>query len=82
MDERIGELERRIGNLDLRVDAIEAQMRVNTEALQAIKGDTAEIIAIVKGSKIGGKIMLWLAMVGSATMSIYAAFKDFLHGKP
>jgi hypothetical protein len=61
-------LERRIGELDKKVDA-------NTEITNSIKADTSQIVALFKASQLGATVVKWCATVGGGLIVAYAAVK-------
>ena len=51
------------------------QLARNTAAIHAVKCDTEELIALLKGSKIFAQLLKWAVSTAAACAAIWAAIK-------
>jgi prophage DNA circulation protein len=70
LEHRVEALERNLQSLEATVTGVQADMKRNTELTESVKTDTAEIVTIVKGMKIFGKVTAWAAAIASAWYAI------------
>lgn len=75
IERRIAAIERRQQELDARLLELHQQIEENTKTTNAIKADTAQIVAFFKASTLGAAIIKWMATVGGSAIIAYAAFK-------
>lgn len=51
------------------------QITTNTAAIQSVKGDTEELIALLKGSKVFAQVLKWAVSIAAACAAIWATLK-------
>lgn len=68
-------MEDRIEKLEDRMSKVETGLLANTETTNAIKADTAQLLLLLKASKLGATIIQWLATVGGGLIVAWAAWK-------
>lgn len=51
------------------------QITTNTAAIQSVKGDTEELIALLKGSKVFAQVLKWGVGIAAACATIWATLK-------
>jgi hypothetical protein len=79
-DFRLDDIERRLVEGDLRMAAIEKELKANTEI-------TSEIRDVMRAGRIGlqvlggiGTLVKWIASIGAAIGSLYAMYYALRHG--
>ena len=70
-------LEERVSNLEDQVAAMETNVRRNTVVIEAIKRDTEEVIGLLRGGKLFGRLIAWLATVAAGLGVIWAMVKGW-----
>lgn len=55
--------------------ATREQITTNTAAIQSVKGDTEELIALLKGSKVFAQVLKWGVGIAAACATIWATLK-------
>ena len=53
------------------------QITTNTAAIQSVKGDTEELITLLKGSKAFAQVLKWAVSIAAACAAIWASVKDW-----
>lgn len=53
------------------------QLARNTAAIQSVKGDTEELITLLKGSKAFAQVLKWAVSIAAACAAIWASVKDW-----
>ena len=57
--------------------ATREQITTNTAAIQSVKGDTEELITLLKGSKEFAQVLKWAVSIAAACAAIWASVKDW-----
>ena len=60
---RIGKLEEHVGALREQFVHLDRRLDENTRVTESIKDDTAEIVTLMKGGKILGRLATWFAAI-------------------
>lgn len=71
------DIEKRVLALENRVTAVEQAVLANTALTRDIKADTAELVVILKGSKVFARLLSWAAGITAACAGVYATLKGF-----
>jgi hypothetical protein len=61
--ERLRSLEVTVGDMRVRMSEIEAMLARTTETADRIKRDTSEIVELVKGASVLGRLARWLTVL-------------------
>ena len=75
-EERITQLETHVSDIRVKMEGIDKDVKANTEVIAAIKADTAEIVQLMKGGKVFGKLLSWFIGISVACTAVYHLFKD------
>lgn len=67
--ERLRSVEQQVGDIRVRQALIEAKVDANTEVTNSVKRDTSEIVELVKGSKVVGRVAKWMGAVGGGYLA-------------
>lgn len=73
LNERVHHLERSNDALWREFNAMRAEVSRNTALTTAIKDDTAELVTLLKGSKLTARLVKWAAALGASVVAIWAA---------
>jgi hypothetical protein len=65
-----------------RIQTLNSKVDENTRLTNSVKSDTASIVVWTEAAKFGGGAFKWLAIVGSALITAWAAFLTVIHFKP
>lgn len=57
--------------------ATHEQITINTAAIQSVKGDTEELITLLKGSKEFAQVLKWAVSIAAACAAIWASLRDW-----
>jgi lysylphosphatidylglycerol synthetase-like protein (DUF2156 family) len=77
MEDRVRALEVRFGSVDLKIAMLEQAVLTNTAVTKSIKEDTAELVTILKGSKVFAKVLSWAAGISASIAGVYALMKGW-----
>ena len=66
----------RIAAIEVRLLTFETNLTQNTELTKTIAANTTELVALVKGVKVGRKFLLWVSPIIIAAVSILAYIKE------
>jgi hypothetical protein len=72
---RIVALEGHVSNLRIAVSNLASAVQTNTEVTREIKADTAEMVSLLKGGKIFGKVVAWAAGLAAGSAGLWTYFK-------
>lgn len=70
-EERIQRLEGQVSDMRVAMADVTSGLKATTETTQAIKADTAELVSLMKGGKVFGKVVAWTAGLGSAAVALW-----------
>ena len=70
-------MEQSVDELWREVNTMKAEVNRNTQLTAAVKQDTEELVALVKGSKITAGILKWAVGIGASVVAIMAAMGRF-----
>lgn len=62
---RLRNVEAAVNSIQVRQSSIEAKVDQNTEVTNAVKADTAEVVQLLKGGKVFGKVVAWTSGLGA-----------------
>jgi hypothetical protein len=66
---------KRLDDIEARLLTFEANLTQNTELTRTIATNTTELVALVKGVKVGRKFILWVSPIVVAIAAVIAYFK-------
>ena len=75
MEER-REHERRITDLEGRMNRFEASLNANTLATQQVAENTTEIVQLIKGAKTFRSFLLWVAPIAAFILWMWTYLKE------
>lgn len=65
IEDRVLHLEQHVADLRVRAAHLEDAIKANTAVTEAIKQDTSEMVALMKGGRALGSMMKWIGMVAA-----------------
>lgn len=74
-NQRIFHLEAQLAETRAGQHAMHEQIASNTAMIQAVKTDTEQVIALLKGSKIFAQMLKWSIGIAASIAAIWAALK-------
>lgn len=74
-NQRIFHLEAQLAETRAGQHAMHEQIASNTAMIQAVKTDTEQVIALLKGSKIFAQMLKWAIGIAASIAAIWAALK-------
>lgn len=74
-NQRIFHLEAQLAETRAGQHAMHEQIASNTAMIQAVKTDTEQVIALLKGSKIFAQMLKWAIGITASIAAIWAALK-------
>lgn len=74
-NQRIFHLEAQLAETRAGQHAMYEQIASNTAMIQAVKTDTEQVIALLKGSKIFAQMLKWAIGIAASIAAIWAALK-------
>lgn len=77
--ERMLTVEREIAEIKVSAAKMEDAQAETRATLSEVKSDTADIVVLLKGGKVAGRMGAWGVGVAIAGSSIYAGFLAFKH---
>ena len=75
LEKRVGALEQSVGDIRVEVQRLDDDLKTNTAVTAAIKSDTAEIVALIKGGRVFGKIVAWTVGTAAAFAGAWASIR-------
>lgn len=68
-------LKSNVDGLKEKVTSVERAIVANTQLTEGVKRDTEELVTLVRGSKLAGRLIAWGAPIGAAVVAILAYLK-------
>lgn len=68
-ERRLSAVEAAVADIRVRQTAIESKLDTNVEAVAAVKCDTSEIVQLLKGASILGRLARWIGAIAAAYLA-------------
>lgn len=67
---RLRNVEAAVNAMQVEQASLKAAIAANTEVTNAVKADTAEVVQLLKGGKVFGKVVAWTAGLGAGAVAV------------